>query len=476
MRSGSLHREFLVAGVLLTVTAVALVVGLLLLLDSDLGPGEVPVAEVGVEYVAPKARASEPPPLPAPVRPAAPEPEEAPAPALATPPPEPVEEGDDLLRGRVQDSDGNPISGASIEVKRGRRQLAETSSGSDGSFSVGPLEPGRFRLEVSHTGYAKESLSRASVPRTPLTIVLKSGGAIAGKVIDDWSGEPLVRASVRVGRPKSAPRSRSRSYDQGTRTDEAGEFRLEGLPAGTYDVAASHRGYAVAAAEAVEVGAGQSTESLLLRLQKEAVLEGKVIDDTTGEPVAKALIVFRPPPPAGPRRARSRRDGTFILKGISPGRSSIEVSRTGYLTKWVSGLDLSPGETHSDVEVRLQKGGASLGPGLERPGSRGAGRRGGFQYAGIGAVVQPAKGGEGVEIRKVIPGGAAAEAGLEAGTRILEVDGQPVTGTSLARAVELLRGEEGAAVHIKVQDPDGTTRLVQPVRKQMTMSKKVRMH
>ena len=472
MRTGSLHRELIVAGVLLTLTAGVLLVTLLALLDSDLDPSEVPPAEVGVEYVAAKASAPAPPPLPTPSRAPEPTPEPAKPPP---PPPEPttMADADDLLRGRVQTKAGEPIAGARILVKKGRQVLGEASSTGDGTFSVGPLESGRLRIEVSATGYAKEEMSRTSIPKTPLTVVLKEGGTIRGKVLDDWTGEPLVRASVRVGRglARRGKGIRSRSYDKGSRTDEAGEFAVEGLPAGAYSVAASHRGYGVEALEGVEVGS-DAAESVVLRLKKEAIIEGRVVDDLSGEPVSKALVVFRPPLPAGPRRARTRRDGTFILKGVSSGRASIEVSRTGYVTKWLSGLDLTPGESKTDVEVRLQKGGASLQPGLTDPmGGRSGGRRGGFQYAGIGAVVQPAKGGGGIEIRNVMPGGAAAEAGLSAGTRILEVDGQPVDGKSLTRVVEWLRGEEGEAVTMKIVGPDGEQRLVQPVRKLMTMGK-----
>ena len=474
MRTGSMHRELIVAGVVLTLTACGLLTALLLLLGSDVDPSDVPPAEVGVEYVASKP-AEPPPPLPVPVRAAEPtaKPEPAPTPAAAAA--EPV--GDDLLRGRVQTRAAEPIAGARIEVFAGRRLLAEASSGPDGGFSLGPLEPGRFRVEVSAAGYAREELSRTSVPKTPITVILKEGGGISGKVLDDWTGEPLAHASVRVGRPRGGSLAvRRASYDKGSRTDEAGEFRVDGLPEGVYDVAASHRGYGVEAAEGVRVGAAGGADGLVLRLKKEAVVEGRVVDETTGEPVTKALVVFRPPPPAGPRRARTRGDGTFILKGVTAGRATLEVSRTGYTTKFVSGLDLTAGESKTDVEVRLQQGGASLGPEIPMPGGHpgagGRGRRGGgFQYAGIGAVVQPSKGGQGVEIRDVMPGGAAAEAGLEPGTRILEVDGRPVDGGSLSRAVEWLRGQEGDPVSLRVVGPDGEERLVQPVRKMMTMGK-----
>ena len=136
-----------------------------------------------------------------------------------------------------------------------------------------------------------------------------------------------------------------------------------------------------------------------------------------------------------------------------------------------SGVEISAGETKGDVEVRLQKPGASLqGDGTEPVPWRHA--RKAFQYAGIGAAVRTTKSG-GVMIDKVFPGSAAEEAGLTHGTTILEVDGQPVTGgVELRQAVEMLRGEQGVAVTMRVRRPDGTEETIQPIRKAHTVGAK----
>jgi len=480
MSKGNLHREFVLAAALLGIAAVSIVAVLLYLLDAPLDPGDVQPAAVRIKTVQIERERPPPPPKPArrAPRPAPEEPEAVPTAAtapVAEPmrlPPAPAKSG--RLRGVVQTKEAQAISGARIVVKKGRRKLTEGTSDGEGKFDVGPIAPGHISIEVTHSDYASEKLSRAALPRETITVVLKEGGSIAGRVLDDWSGEPLSRAAIRVGYEAEGGKTDRRKLDQGTRSDEQGVFRIDGIRPGVYQVAGSHRGYAVAAVEKVRVASGEVTEGLEIRLQKEAVVRGTVVNDADGAAIAKALVVFRPPFPAGPRRARTRHDGTFVLKGVSPGRSSLEVSRSGYLTKWVSGLDLTAGETRTDVEIRLQKPGASLDDSVIPRGGRGKPVRRGFQYAGIGAVLRKGGGGQGLVVDRLFPGSSAADAGIIVGERIVEVDGKPVNGKSMGHAVEMLRGQDGAPVTIKVQSVDGTSRLVQPVRRTMTVPWKKR--
>ncbi len=485
MTKGTLHSEVLLAGGALTLVALGTIVTVMLAMGGPPDPASVTPELLTVRTVRAALPVAEPPVATTtkvhtePTTP--PTTDGAPAVVVPEAPPEteaPPDDSDSLLRGTVETTSGSPISGADVRVLKGRRTLAKGVSAPDGTFAVGPIDGGRFRVEVSHPQYAKEEFSRTGLPKTPMKVVLKEGGGISGTVVDDWNNEPLARASVRVGLGNEAAKKGRRTLDEGTRTDEQGKFQIDGLPAGSYHVAASHRGYAVRSQTEVTVGPGQNAEGLTLRLQKEGVVEGKVLDDGSGEPVAKALLVFRPPFPAGARRARTRRDGTFILKGVNPGRSTIEVSRSGYLTKKVSGVEITAGETKADLEIRLQKPGASLAPGTQSDGTEAAPHpvnwartRKAFQYAGIGAAVRGAKGG-GVVVDKIFPGGAASEAGLTAGTTILEVDGKPVDGKDLRKAVEMLRGQEGESVTMRIRHPDGTEQTVQPIRKAHTVGRK----
>jgi carboxyl-terminal processing protease len=54
-------------------------------------------------------------------------------------------------------------------------------------------------------------------------------------------------------------------------------------------------------------------------------------------------------------------------------------------------------------------------------------------------------------VRSPLPGSPAFRAGLRGGDRVLQIDGQSTAGLDLNRAIELLRGERGAAVTLLVE-------------------------
>ncbi len=78
-------------------------------------------------------------------------------------------------------------------------------------------------------------------------------------------------------------------------------------------------------------------------------------------------------------------------------------------------------------------------------------------YSGIGVEVNNLDGF--LTVMAPIPGSPAAAAGLLAGDRIVEVDGETVVGPASGRAVDLLRGEPGRGVRIGIRRP-GTEGII----------------
>lgn len=68
---------------------------------------------------------------------------------------------------------------------------------------------------------------------------------------------------------------------------------------------------------------------------------------------------------------------------------------------------------------------------------------------GVGVVIEPFE--QVLFVREVIPGGPAADAGLQAGDRILSVDGVSTRGLPLADAVEKIRGPRRSKVMLMMQ-------------------------
>ena len=79
--------------------------------------------------------------------------------------------------------------------------------------------------------------------------------------------------------------------------------------------------------------------------------------------------------------------------------------------------------------------------------------------AGIGVAV--ARRGGDVVVREVSPDGPAAEAGIRRGDRILAIDDQPVRGLDPAAVADLLSGEEGSLLALRVRGRSGRTVTVE---------------
>ena len=152
------------------------------------------------------------------------------------------------LTGRVVDAATNePVPGVEIVFERTPSVPGSISlravSGRTGAFSI-DIPSGDYGFLVRRPGYAP---SRRNEVPTPITvrgraqtmpeIRLESGGTISGRVVD-VRGNPLPRLLVAAVRPAELGSSDRDPADKSVRTNDAGEFRLSGLPDGTYHIAA----------------------------------------------------------------------------------------------------------------------------------------------------------------------------------------------------------------------------------------------
>jgi protocatechuate 3,4-dioxygenase beta subunit len=173
----------------------------------------------------------------------------------------------DLLRavtvsGSVQDADGRPVSEVELEVS-GRSETGyavrmlgpinepANSSGSDGS-------------QGAESGAANLGVTRGTVPRIPLG---SSSGALGS--------EPAAAVPM-LG-------------DLGFRSDERGEFRLEGLPPGELVLAGHKLGFGVGRSRPLQARAGVPVTDVLIVMPRGAALTGRVVDGH-GMPVAHVRV------------------------------------------------------------------------------------------------------------------------------------------------------------------------------------------
>jgi hypothetical protein len=271
-------------------------------------------------------------------------------------------------------------------------------SGPDGASTFDGLPPGRYQVDAQKAGFASQ------LPTAPLNpgalrpfqlaagetlgnvnIALQEGAAITDQIFDPVSGEPLADARVTaMRRPAGAVAGAARAngvavprllpVEQGGQTNDLGEFRIDGLPAGDYGVAATaspapffgvvspaesataaasspstkavqtfYPGTVDAAdAQTATVAGGQVASGITFRLSTASVYQvsGVVVDDT-GAPVGhrrpglkRRRVLRRRPISAessqhhGERRERRRRQDCRRAASVIAGRQHFARNQT----------------------------------------------------------------------------------------------------------------------------------------------------
>ena len=168
---------------------------------------------------------------------------------------------DDLaaVAGRVNNAaTGEPLRKVTLTLRRtdgggpggpaGPRSYTATSD-SAGAFLIPGVEPGQYRLSARRTGFvdldygtqdylhAGSTLKLSAKQKLDnLQIAMQPGAVIAGKVVDE-DGDPMAGLQVEAFRYRyTQGKKQLTSYGTGT-TNDIGEYRVPGLPAGRYYLA-----------------------------------------------------------------------------------------------------------------------------------------------------------------------------------------------------------------------------------------------
>lgn len=151
------------------------------------------------------------------------------------------------LAGRVHDTDGNPVVGATVSCGRinytkpaiavdgtnGMYAVApDTKTDEKGNFIIQSISVGEQQLYIRKTGFAlhKDKLGVAASGNAPLDITLQKEVVLTG-CVRDAAGNPVDHGQIEIGRFTDP----DFFYDI---TKKDGTFRITGLPVGTIEVVA----------------------------------------------------------------------------------------------------------------------------------------------------------------------------------------------------------------------------------------------
>jgi hypothetical protein len=264
------------------------------------------------------------------------------------------------IRGRaVHAETGEPLRRVQIRVEQwsgGDGGPASTMTGPDGRYTL-PVAAGRYQLIATRGGYVQVAYGerRAFARGRPVTLAagqvledidfaLAPGAVVTGQILDEV-GEPVAGVHVSLARDGFVQDGRRLVSRHGASTDDRGRFRIFGVAPGEYvllavasdldsastdsvrDVPTYYPGTAsIAEAQWVTLASGQERGGFDMRLVRAptAAIRGRLraVDNRPASPltfvVAEALD---PVTPSGRTVMDSpRRDGSFVLGGLQPGR------------------------------------------------------------------------------------------------------------------------------------------------------------
>lgn len=158
-----------------------------------------------------------------------------------------------VIRGRVTSfPDGAPLARARIILARpGAEYSFVTLTAEDGTYEISALEGANdYMLSASKTGYAPRMYGEHPLPEPPTPIVLADGQTlenidvalaeqlwVSGRILDA-DGTPFARAIVSALRAVFIEDRREMVTVAEIITNDKGEYRLFGLPAGQYFISA----------------------------------------------------------------------------------------------------------------------------------------------------------------------------------------------------------------------------------------------
>lgn len=278
-----------------------------------------------------------------------------------------------LVRGKIVDTNGQPIPGVTVKVTSVKLRALRTKldfigrmqTGEDGKFSTTtPNDPGRYRsfsVMVTHPRYQAQlihtDLKRGESEYQLSEIVMQETLVLTGKVLDA-GGSSIERLKVilrRHNKPVDFFAFDARS-EMEVYTDAKGNYLFEELYPTEYSLSVSRNGVTRYFLESVDP---QRQSHLKIRLGKTQTLRGHVMDadDQPLEGVrVEARMGMQTPgvPSTLLASCQTDQDGAFRLEvlKVPPARLTVRISKPGYLSKGYGNVHI----TKAELPVLLDRG------------------------------------------------------------------------------------------------------------------------
>jgi protocatechuate 3,4-dioxygenase beta subunit len=254
-----------------------------------------------------------------------------------------------IVSGRILGLPAEDLPRVHVQAERLEGEVESGLVVPEGRYEVGGLAPGEWRVTARLAGGRRQAEVRVGIERGVRRVErdLRFGGGVVLTGLVLYGGRPLPGTAV-------ALRGREVAVERSVTTDHAGAFRLEDLEAGSYRLAVSNPRELVTHTEDLDLTADRDVVIEVRTVE----LRGRVVAETTGEPIAEALVQlyqYLGEPggePASLYTVATGPEGRFRQARLAAGSYRLVIQKDGYAPaeRW---LDLGPAAAAEDVEIAL---------------------------------------------------------------------------------------------------------------------------
>lgn len=240
---------------------------------------------------------------------------------------------------------GAIITGRVIGIDRSRFRDVSVAAGSAGrGQSQAPVdEAGRFRIEGAAVGKVGiRAFARGASSRTSELVEIETTNGGTYEVDVEFREHNTVRGRVtrrgvpvRAGHISFSPATGLRGGASSS-ISANGEYEIAGVRAGENNVIISD--WDNASMNYTTTRTVTRSETIDIDMNPASV-RGRVVDETTGEPIAEADVVLERPNAESAwnkPKGRSGSDGRVLMENIAPGTYDLRISREGYASHLAS--------------------------------------------------------------------------------------------------------------------------------------------